>query len=51
MVSVRKNTGSRKKFFWQIQKHYRWFRRSFYRNYLKRVRITEREIGGEIQAC
>ena len=35
-----------RKCFWQIRKYHRWLR-----IYLKRVRATEVEIGGELQAC
>lgn len=36
---------------WNVEKHCRWFRRYCYRQYIRRVRIIEREIGGQIQAC
>ncbi len=42
---------NRKTLAWQIEKHYRWFRRDRCHAYLKRVKAVEREIGGEIHAC
>lgn len=41
----------RKRFSWKIRKHYRWFKRFGFLLYRKQVRMTEREIGGEIEAC
>ncbi len=36
----------KRKCLWNIRKYQRWLR-----IYMKRVRLTEAEIGGELQAC
>lgn len=35
-----------KKLSWKLRKYYRW-----YRLYQNRIRIIEREIGGEVRPC
>ncbi|MDP3921728.1 MAG: hypothetical protein Q8R76_13095 [Candidatus Omnitrophota bacterium] len=34
-----------------VEKYYRWFRRSWHRSYMKTVKILELELGYEIHAC
>ena len=34
-----------------LEKYYRWCRRSWHRSYMKTVRILEKQLGYEIQAC
>lgn len=36
---------------YEIRKRLRWLRRHWYRLYLKRVRMAEREIGEELAVC
>lgn len=35
----------------QIEKHYRWFRRYWYKTYMQRVRVIEKDLGGQLHAC
>ena len=37
--------------FWQLLKYRRWTRQKWYRLYLKRVRMVEREIGEDLAVC
>ncbi len=45
-MSLLSRMRKRNKMVWNIKKYYQWFKL-----YKKRVRLTEAEIGGELQAC
>jgi hypothetical protein len=45
-VELRKKGRLKRHVRWSMRKYYRWLRL-----YMKKVRMTEREIGGELQAC
>ena len=46
LLKVRKSSMG-----WKIEKHYRWFRRKYYRHYSKTVRLVEQELGGILVPC
>ncbi len=45
-MSLLNRTRKRNKIVWNVKKYYRWFKL-----YKERVRLTEIEIDGELQAC